>query len=60
MAIETIKKLIPIGGSYGVTLPRNYVHAVGLKPNDLVVCRLTNGRIELIPYGGNTQCQKTT
>jgi len=58
MAIEAIKRFMMIGHSFGITIPKNYGHALGLKPNDLVVLRLTNGKIEIIPYGGNSQCSR--
>ncbi|KKN33025.1 hypothetical protein LCGC14_0807940 [marine sediment metagenome] len=58
MSIEELKKLNLTGNSFFITLPKKYVYAIGLKLHDLIVVRLTNGKLELIPYERNNQCQK--
>lgn len=58
MSIEELKKLNLTGNSFFVTIPKKYIYALGLKLHDLIVLRLSNNKIELIPYERNNQCQK--
>lgn len=58
MAIEELKKLNLTGNSFFITLPKKYVYALGVKLHDLLVVRLTQNKIELIPYERNNQCQR--
>jgi hypothetical protein len=58
MAIEELKKLSYTGHSFFVVIPKKYAYAIGLKVHDLIVLRLTKGKIELIPYERNDQCQR--
>lgn len=56
MAIEELRKITKWGNSFGIVIPKKYISALGLKPGDLVILRLTGQKYELIPYGGNNQC----
>jgi len=58
MAIEELKKLSYTGHSFFVTIPKKYVYALGIKVHDLLVIRLSHGKIELVPYERNNQCQR--
>lgn len=58
MSIEELKKLNQTGNSFFITLPKKYVYALGVKLHDLFIVRLTQNKIEVIPYERNNQCQK--
>jgi len=58
MAIEELKKLNLTGNSFFVVIPKKYIYAIGLKLHDLLIIRLSNKKIELIPYERNDQCQR--
>lgn len=58
MAIEHLKKISFTGNSFYVVIPKNYVHALGLKKSDYIVIRLTSNHIELLPYERNEQCKR--
>jgi antitoxin component of MazEF toxin-antitoxin module len=58
MAIEHLKKVCFTGTSFYVVIPKNYIHAIGLKHNDYIVVRLTHDKLELYPYERNEQCKR--
>jgi len=59
VAIEHLSKVNPCGNSFMVIVPKRYISALGMKPKDYMILRLTGGIITLRPYERNEQCRAT-
>jgi antitoxin component of MazEF toxin-antitoxin module len=59
MAIEYLGKITPCGNSFMIIIPKRYVFALGVKPKDYVIVKLTQGTLVVRPYERNEQCRVT-